>query len=98
PQGVRAARYAPGEGWGTATWVQTDAVSPVVGVDAAGNAMSIHRALESGRQNLWSVRYIAGSGWWGGERIEESTGADVIDYDLAMNAVGDAVAVWVDDN
>jgi hypothetical protein len=93
------ARFAPATGWTTAAPLAlgvnvTNAYSPNVGFDAAGNAVAVWMQSGIAGNNIASARYVPASGWTATQLIE--TGNDSADVPkLAVNANGDAVAVWV---
>lgn len=95
---VWANRYVAGSGWGTAALLETDNAGdadpgPVV-MDANGNAMVAWSQSDGTRTNVWANRYVAGTGWGTATLIETDNAGDVSIPSIAMNAGGNAVAVW----
>jgi len=93
---IRANRYTPGSGWGTAERIETggdDAYSPQIALDANGNALAVWRQYDGTRYNIWANRYTAGSGWGTAELIETVSG-DAYFPKVAIDANGNALAVW----
>ncbi len=96
---IWANRYTAGSGWGTAELIETgggDAVSPQIALDANGNALAVWRQSQSGgtRYNIWANRYTAGNGWGYAERIETDDAGDARYPQIALDANGNAMAVW----
>jgi hypothetical protein len=90
-------RYTAGSGWGTAALIETDvghAQYPQVAMDAAGNAVAVWHQSDGTRDNIWSNRYIAGSGWGTAALIETDDAGGADSPQVAINAAGNAVAVW----
>jgi hypothetical protein len=90
-------RYTAGSGWGTAALIETDvghAQYPQVAMDAAGNAVAVWHQSDGTRDNIWSNRYIAGSGWGTAALIEMDDAGGADSPQVAINAAGNAVAVW----
>ena len=104
---VRAIRYEPSVGWGSAETIgapSTFLAGPrtAVGMDDAGNAIAVWNppagpAGQGGRV-LWANRYTPSSGW-GEEQLiksDETTSADA--FQLDVGADGTAFVIWVQDN
>jgi hypothetical protein len=93
-----ANRYAAGSGWGTAQLIETDnagdAGFPQVAVDASGNAVAVWQQWDGSRTNIWANRYAVGSGWGTPELIETDNAGDAAFPQVAVDASGNAVAVW----
>lgn len=91
-------RYAAGTGWGTAQLLETDAVNgaanPDVAMDEAGNALAVWQQSDGSRLNIWTARYAPGAGWSAPQLLETNDAGDAKQPQIAMNAVGGAVAVW----
>jgi hypothetical protein len=100
---VEANHYAPGSGWGTAALIAGgNANAPQVAFDATGNAMAVWQQNSgfSTPTRIWSNRYTVGSGWGGfPDLIQTDIGgggtANALTPQLAMDANGNALAVWV---
>lgn len=101
-----ANRYTVNGGWGVPALIETStqpASDPRVAMDAYGNAMAIWRQSDGARNNLWSNYYQTGVGWgqpvlveyYDGTYISQGEVGDVTSPQLAMNAAGLAVAVWL---
>jgi hypothetical protein len=102
---IQANHYAPGSGWGTAAlieWSGGDAIFPQVAFDAIGNALAVWQQ-NSGFGTLtriWSNRYTVGSGWGGFPTLIQTDAfgggtASALAPQIAMDASGNALAVWV---
>jgi hypothetical protein len=90
-------RYTPAGGWGTAEFLEVDdageAGGPHVVMDASGNAVAVWGQSDEVSWHIWANRYTAAGGWATPELIQ-TDGALAFAFDVAMNAEGDAVAVW----
>ena len=94
---VWAKRYVPNSGWGTATQIDTDAVSavsPQVAVDASGNAVAVWSQLDATpRVSISASRFVPGSGW-GAATLLETDDGEAWNPQVAVDASGNAIAVW----
>jgi len=94
---IMANRYLAGSGWGTAALIETDnngAAKPQVSVTADGNAIAVWQQSDGTRTNIWANRYTAGSGWDVAALIEHDNAGPAIDPQVAVDGLGDAVAIW----
>lgn len=95
---IWANRYTPAAGWGTAELIETDdngtAQDVQVAIDAAGNAVAVWRQHDGTRHNIWANRYDAASGWGTAEQIETNNVGDAYSPRVALDAAGNAIAVW----
>lgn len=87
--------------WDAANVIETndtgDAIGPVIGQDAHGNAMALwNQADASNAYSLWSNRYVAGTGWSTPKHVETAVIGASATYDVAVDGPGNATAVWVD--
>ena len=91
-------RYVTGSGWQTSMLMENDntdsAYSPRVAMDELGNAMIVWSQGDGTRYNVWARRYAAGSGWEPAEIIE-TTDYNAQIVELAMDAQGNAIAIWM---
>jgi hypothetical protein len=94
-------RYNAATGlWGTAVLIETDdsgdANNASVAIDASGNAVAVWSQEDStNTNNVWSNRYTASTGLWGtAVLIETDNTGGAYNPRVAMNASGNAVAVW----
>lgn len=102
PGSIWANRYVAGTGWSGETALEGDAnsaQSPAVAMDDAGNALVVWRQADaspatwSTPRSIWARHYVVGVGWGSSAPIEartESADTPIV----AMDATGDAVAVW----
>lgn len=93
---VFANRYVPGTGWGTGSPIKTgseDAWDVHVAVDELGNAVAVWQQWDGMIWSVFANRYVVGSGW-GTETIIENGPGDVDLVDVAVDKLGNAVAVW----
>ncbi len=95
---IWANRYVAGTGWGVAMLIETDnagnAASPQVAVGANGDAVAVWHQYDGTRYNIWSNRYPAGTRWGTAELIEANDESNAWYPQVALDASGDAVAVW----
>jgi hypothetical protein len=95
---IWANRFGAGTGWGTATLIETDNVSeasyPQVAVDAAGNAIAVWKQFDGTRYNIWANRFSAGTGWGTALLIETDNAGGASFPQVAVDAEGNAIAVW----
>ncbi|MGB5696611.1 MAG: Ig-like domain-containing protein [Polyangiales bacterium] len=94
-------RYTVGEGWGTPALLQngevTQARSPAVAADPAGNAIAVwvQREMSGTNQVVWAIRYEPGTGWGTAAPIDDMptpTAGEVTA--VGMDDDGNAIAVW----
>jgi len=95
---IWANRYTNGSGWGTATLIETDnagnAYYPQIAFDASGNALAVWEQRNATRTNIWSNRYTNGAGWGTAALIEIDDAGDASRPQIALDASGNALAVW----
>lgn len=95
---VVANRYTPGEGWGQAVAVSTQ--SGLMGYprfifDRDGNALAVWaQYARQGGQVVRASRYTIGSGWSPPALISVESGEEKHDPRIALDAEGNAIAVW----
>lgn len=94
---IWANRYTAGSGWGTAALIESNtgsAGSPQIAIDASGNALAVWRQSDGTRDNIWANRYIAGTGWGTAALIESDNLGAAGAPQIAINASGNAIALW----
>jgi Bacterial Ig-like domain len=95
-------RYVAGTGWGTATLIETDNLGdanyPQVAVDVSGNALAVWEQSDGTRTNIWANRYVVGTGWGTAALIETDNAGDANIPQIAIDASGNAIAVWQQSN
>jgi len=91
-------RFTPSMGWGTADLIELDdagpANSPQVAVDAKGNAVAVWAQSDGTRNNIWTNRFTPSTGWGTAELIDLDDAGPANDPQLAVDANGNAIAVW----
>jgi hypothetical protein len=94
-------RYTPTGGWGTAALigpVAAEALGPQVAVDANGNALAVWHQKDiaslDGRSSIWANRYTPTGGWGTAELIETDDRGHAGGAQVAIDANGNALAVW----
>ena len=85
--------------WRGATLLETEnsgeAIVPQVAIDASGNALAVWFQSDGTRYNIWSNRYAVSTKTWGSPTlIETDDTGDALFPQIAMNASGNAIAVW----
>ena len=97
---IHANIFFAGSGWGNAELIDTEdlcaAYFPQVGMDANGNAIAVWAQISGLRSNIWSNRFTLGGGWSGATLIETDT-SNVGAPQIAVDAQGNALAVWRQD-
>jgi hypothetical protein len=61
---------------------------------ANGDGFAVWQADDGTRRNLWANRYGAATAAWGSPINIEASSADIDDFDLAVDASGNAVVAW----
>ncbi|PCJ88349.1 MAG: hypothetical protein COA54_03545 [Thiotrichaceae bacterium] len=91
-------RFIANSGWGTAELLETDdagtAADPQVAIDINGNALAVWSQSDGTRTNIYSNRYVAGTGWGTAELIETDDAGNALVPQVAIDANGNALAVW----
>jgi len=96
-ESIWANRYTAGTGWGTAALIESEAGtadSPQIAIDANGNALAVWKQSDGTSYSVWANRYTAGTGWGTAALIETNNAGDVEDPRIAIDANGNALAVW----
>ena len=70
------------------------ATNPQIAVDTNGNAIAVWQQDDGLRTNIWANRYTPSGGWVTATLIENNNSGAAQSPRIAMNAGGDAVAVW----
>jgi hypothetical protein len=96
---IYASRFsATTKAWGSAQVLATGTgdyyAHPRVGVDSNGNAHAVWRLWNDNAWDLFSSRYAAAPGSWSAPGLIEELDTDANDPDLAVDAAGNAIAVW----
>ena len=98
PMVIEAAVYSPAGGWQAASPISQDGTddcyAPRVVFDAAGNALAVWQQQSNYSSYGSSNRYVAGAGWSGATFFVDSKAGDAFAPALAMDAAGNATAVW----
>lgn len=100
---IWSARYTPETGWGAPVLVETeagDASNPRIAFDASGNALAVwgqEGVVAPFRRSIWANRYTA-SGWGVPVLIETDDTGTADEAKVVMDAGGNALAVWVQDD
>ncbi len=92
-------RYSAGSGWGIAELIEAgdgQAESPQIAIDASGNALAVWVQTDGTYNSVYSNRYSAESGWDAAEAelIEDGNDGDAYNPQIAIDASGNALAVW----
>ena len=86
--------------WGTAAPIDTDNGNNsghAIAMDANGNAIAVWTQDDGTRYNIWANRYVAGVGWGTAAPIESDDGNN-LGAGIAMDANGNAIAMWTQQN
>lgn len=96
---IWANRYDAASGWGTSTAIKADdsgdAFDPQVTLDADGNALAFWSQEDETHSNIWANRHDVASGWSAPSRIKTDDSGGAFYPQLAVDADGNAFAVWV---
>jgi hypothetical protein len=97
--GAWANRYMPGTGWGTAEAIgavdtSTGDFAIEVAVEPDGDAMSVWHQRDGMRADIWANRYASGGAWGTAELLESENGGTAKNPQVAVDANGNAIAVW----
>lgn len=97
--------YRPGLGWSVAFPIENElpeANTPDISVDSSGNAMAIWNQIEmvgnQGTYHVWANRYTPSSGWGAAQPIKTENAKQSYLGRVALDAGGNAIAVWVQEN
>jgi hypothetical protein len=94
---IWASRYVTGSGWTSAETIETDngdTGEPEAAMDSVGNVVAVWTQTDGTRYNVWANRYVAGVGWGSAASIETSNVDDALKPHVAIDAAGNAIAVW----
>ncbi|HTE40905.1 MAG TPA: hypothetical protein VK629_08740, partial [Steroidobacteraceae bacterium] len=85
--------------WSTPVLIETqnagDASNPDIAFDAQGNALAVWPQSDGARYNILANRFAAATGSWGtATLIETEDVGDALRARIAMDATGNAFAVW----
>lgn len=72
-----------------------DAYSAQVAADDEGNAIAVWHQPDGAYNRIWANRYVNGSGWGVAEIIGTNDTASSSIPQLAMDAAGNAFAIWI---
>jgi len=102
-----ASRYSVRSGWEAAALIATNAGAwapngmyqvwdgPLdVAMDRDGNAMVVGVRSDGSRSSIWANRFVPGVGWGTATLIETDDAGNASGAKVAMDADGNAVAVW----
>lgn len=94
---AQVATRPAGGGWSTPEKVSVagaDADGPQVGIDASGSVVALWRYLSGGSYRVQASTRPAGGSWSGAQDLSTASTAVFQSPQLAVNAAGDAAAVW----
>lgn len=84
--------------WGTPVRIDVSDVGstyePQVAVDPVGNAIAVWAQWDGTRDNIWASRFTPSGGWGIATRIETDDAGDASAAQIALDADGNAWAVW----
>jgi len=97
--GIWSTRYSPGRGWDNPERIAAEstreATDAQVAMNPSGDAVAVWRESDGMRDDVWSNRYAPGGGWDNNpERIGSDSGGGALAPQVAMDANGNALAVW----
>jgi len=71
-----------------------DALDPRLAASADGRAVAVWIQSDGTRDDIWSNRFTSADGWSFAQRIENNSSLEASGPQVAVNASGNAVAVW----
>jgi hypothetical protein len=102
---IMANRFTPGSRWGTAELIEGEdggfATQPQLAMTASGDAVAVWRHTSlfvGGTSSIRANRFTASAGWGVDELIETDDAGAAASPQVAINASGQAVAVWHQNN
>jgi len=91
-------RYTADGGWDEPERIEANdtgqATRPRVAMDPSGSAVVVWTQSHGMQPSVWSNRYTPSSGWGAAEPVEDYDGSRVFEPHVAMDANGNAVAIW----
>jgi hypothetical protein len=99
---ILANRYSVTDGsWGTATIIDNEdgrAHLPNVAIDSNGNAWAVWVQSHDFEFSIWANRFSVDNGSWGQAVLIEQIDNDAIHPEIAVDNLGNALAVWAQQN
>ena len=84
--------------WGTAALLETlnvgGAQDPQIAINASGHAVAVWKQSDGAAMSVYANYYTAGTGWGTAALIETDNAGEALDPQVAVDASGNAVAVW----
>ena len=84
--------------WRTSAPIENDntgtALAPQIAIDDSGAGLAVWQQSDGTRFNIWANRFSSSTGWGTATLIETSNGGDASSPQIAIDAQGDALAVW----
>jgi hypothetical protein len=90
-------RYEPASGWSAPVQIEADpnnAESAQIAVSADGSAIAVWEQSNGTRPVIWANRYAPSTGWLTPSRIQSDVTGDGFFPQVAIDANGNATAVW----
>lgn len=95
---ILAARFDSSSGtWSESAAIETGAGganSPQMAVDGEGNAIAVWKQYDGTTRSIFANRYNRAAGQWEREQLLETQSGLAAAPHVAMNSLGDAMAVW----
>jgi hypothetical protein len=97
---IWANRYTPAGGWELAELIDAGdskyVLSPQIAMDANGNGLAVWQEGDhDDSDSLWANHYTPAGGWEQAELIEISNSVYVLSPQIAMDAAGNGMVVWL---
>jgi hypothetical protein len=87
-----------GQAFGQPAKIETDdagsAIDPTIALDGTGNGFAAWMQSDGTHAKIWVNRLKVDTGWMGAQAIQNSTTEDAFAARLALDANGNATAVW----
>jgi hypothetical protein len=93
-----ASSYQPADGWSTPRLIENDstasAINPRVAMSPSGSAMAVWTEVGTTRNRVWANFNVAGTSWLVPEELQPFDTSSAAQPHVAIDAAGNAVAVW----
>ncbi|KXJ48449.1 hypothetical protein SAMN04487868_10130 [Marinobacter salarius] len=95
---IRASVWAPGSGWAMPEDIETiddgNSFDPQIVIDGDNNATVVWTSSDGTRFNIWANNWSQAAGWGSEELIETDNAGDAFDPQIAVDSMGNVIAVW----
>lgn len=96
--GLWSSRHALVDGWGSPAQLAPGATHPRIAMNPSGDTLVVWSQVEEEQERLWSSYADAGGTWAPPEPLQDTPASSVRVADVAIDVLGNAVAVWDEDD